>query len=209
MNKNENMPLVSVGIVTYNQKHFLRECIESVLDQDYPHVEIVVADDASTDSTPEMLLDYAQKYPGKFVLRLGKTNVGVTKNSNEAFFACSGKYIAWMGGDDLMLPGKISAQVAWLEENPERVICGHKLHLCDETSRVYGIHSKRLMSGVGPGLWISDGCLYGACSIMMRKDHIPQYGFDERIKIASDWKMWIDSLKDNSVYGYLDKAYGI
>ncbi len=102
----ENLPLVSVAVITYNQKEFLRECIESILAQDYPNLEIVIADDASSDGTQDMLRDYDVQFPDKFVLKLAGRNQGITANSNEAHFACTGKYIAWMGGDDLMLPGK-------------------------------------------------------------------------------------------------------
>lgn len=206
----ESLPLVSVAIITYNQIAFLRECIESVLMQDYSNIEIIVADDGSTDGTKNMLVDYSKTYPGKFVLRLSEHNQGITKNSNEAYFACSGKYIAWMGGDDLMLQGKISAQVEWLEKDSNRVLCGHILHLCDKAGHIYGIHDKKhLISGVGPVTWIKKGTLYGTCSIMLRKENIPEYGFDERLPIVSDWKLWIDSLKNDSVYGYLNQVYGV
>lgn len=79
-------PLVSVCIITYNQKKFLRECIESVLAQDYPNIEIIVGDDASTDGTQEMLREFETTYPDKFVLRLAKINMGITCNSNAVFF---------------------------------------------------------------------------------------------------------------------------
>ena len=108
-----NMPLVSVAIITYNQKEYLRECIESILEQDYDNIEIVVSDDCSTDGTQEMLKEYDRKYPNKFVLKLSDKNQGITQNSNLAHFACSGKYIAWMGGDDLMLPEKIKKKDLW------------------------------------------------------------------------------------------------
>ena len=112
------LPLVSISIITYNQKDFLRECIESALAQDYPHLEIVVADDGSKDGTHEMLHDYQARYPDKFVLRLAERNQGITANSNAAHFACTGKYIAWMGGDDLLLPGKIRRQVEFMVALP-------------------------------------------------------------------------------------------
>lgn len=54
----QNMPLVSVAVITYNQKGFMRECIESILDQDYSNLEIVIADDGAIDGTQEMLCDY-------------------------------------------------------------------------------------------------------------------------------------------------------
>ena len=72
MKINSPAPLVSVAIITFNQKPFLKECIDSVLAQDYENVEIVVADDASTDGTHELLCDYKAKYPEKFVIKISK-----------------------------------------------------------------------------------------------------------------------------------------
>ena len=206
---NSKVPLVSVAITTYNQKNFLRECIESVLIQDYPNIEIVIADDASTDGTQAMLKDYADRYPGKFVLRLSEKNKGIAQNSNASFLACTGIYVAIIAGDDLMLPGKISAQVNWLEQDKKRVLCGHLLHICDEASRVTGVHSRKLISGVGPKHWLSEGTIYGACSIMIRRENAPQVGYDERLKFVSDWKFFVDSISEDSIYGYLPKIYGM
>ena len=141
-----NQPLVNIAIITYNQKEFLRECIESCLNQDYKNIQIVVADDCSTDGTKEMLLDYEKKYPDKFILCLSESNRGITANSNSAHFACTGKYIAWMGGDDLMLPTKLSKQVAYMEKNPECTICYHDLDVfqseTDETLYLFSEKSK-------------------------------------------------------------------
>lgn len=205
----DNFPLVSVAIITYNQREYLRECIESVLAQDYPNFEIVIADDASTDSTQEMLEEYATKYPCKFILRLNEENRGITKNCNSAHFACSGKYIAFMGGDDFMLKGKISAQVKWLEKDPKRTICGHGLYLCDDNSHIYGSYQSYKKAGIGPSCWIEKGPPYGAPSVMIRAENIPKYGFDERIKTASDWKLYIDVLQHDSIYGYIDEFYAV
>ncbi|MDD5217725.1 MAG: glycosyltransferase family A protein, partial [Candidatus Omnitrophica bacterium] len=61
----KNMPLVSVGIVTFNHKEFIDGCIDSALIQDYENIEIVIADDASTDGTRDILREYQKKYPDK------------------------------------------------------------------------------------------------------------------------------------------------
>ena len=103
--KNNDSPLVSVAVITYNQKSYLRDCVESILAQDYPNIEIVVADDCSTDGTQDMLHEYKKNHPGMFVLKFVEKNQGITPNSNLAYFSCTGRYIAWIGGDDLMLPG--------------------------------------------------------------------------------------------------------
>src|SRR5205085_10493128 len=124
-------PLVSVAVVTYNQKDLLKECLESILAQDYSNFEVVVADDGSTDGSQEMARSYAEKSCAPFKLVFAEKNRGITANQNAALRGSSGKYISWIAGDDLMLPGKLSKQVAFLESNPEFVICYHDLDIFD------------------------------------------------------------------------------
>lgn len=194
MNK-EQQSLVSIAIITYNQKEFLRECIESCLEQDYKNTEIVVADDGSTDGTQDMLREYEKKYPGKFVLRLSGKNQGITKNSNLAHFACSGKYIAWMGGDDLMSPNKITLQVAIMEKYPEIAISYHNLDVFDSTSGelIKKLNSENSYSGYLNG-YIRRGCVNGASSTMIRSEWAPTGGFNDAMPVASDWFYWCEIL---------------
>lgn len=202
------MPLVSIAIITYNQKDFLRECIESCLSQDYPNIEIVVADDGSTDGTHELLEEYAMKYPGKFMLRLSKKNQGITKNSNSAHFACSGKYIAWMGGDDLMLPGKISKQVDYMERHPDCTISYHDLDVFDSNTgkTLYKGSQKVKPREGGLRTYIKHGGFNGACASMVRRDKTPKHGFNELLPVASDWCYWLDSLANGGEIRYIPEV---
>ncbi len=207
---NEKYPLVSVAIITYNQKEYLKECIESVLEQDYPNIEIVVADDASTDGTQEMLKEYSKKYPNKFVLKLSEKNQGITKNSNLAHFACSGKYVAWMGGDDLMLPGKIRKQVEYMEKHIDCVICHHNLEVFNsDTGELikYIIDGKKKLSGDVRDL-ISEGNMNGACATMVRRNKTPKNGFNKKLPVASDWFYWIECLINGGKICYIDEVLG-
>lgn len=207
---NQDCPLVSVAIITYNQKKFLRECIESILAQDYPNIEIVIADDASSDGTQDMLIEYEKKFPGKFVLRLANVNGGITANSNSAHFACSGKYIAWMGGDDVMLPGKISKQVFFMEANPECTICYHDLDVFDsDTDRSIYIRSKKVRPRQGDiRTCIRYGVFNGACSTMVRTDKTPVTGYSQLLPVASDWLYWVEALGNGGTINYIDEVLG-
>lgn len=203
-------PLVSVAVVTYNQKDFLRECIESVLAQDYPNLEIVVADDGSTDGTREMLHEYASAGAGRFVLRLSPTNRGITANQNLALSACTGKYISWMAGDDLMLPGKLSKQVQFLEDNPDFSICYHDLDVFEsstgQTIKRYSDVDKPRNGDVRT--LIRYGAFNGAVSNMVRAESQPPHGFDERVSIASDWLYWVECLWSGGKIGYINEVLG-
>jgi glycosyltransferase involved in cell wall biosynthesis len=205
----KEIPLVSIAIITYNQKEYLKECIESVLEQDYENIEIVVADDCSTDGTQEMLKGYEEKYPNKFVLKLSDRNQGITKNSNLAHFACKGKYIAWMGGDDLMLPGKIRRQVEYMENNPKCTICYHNLDVfqSDTNETLYYFNENNKYEG-DVRVVIKYGTFNGGCSNMVRADKVPKNGFNETLPIASDWLYWCECLLNGGTINYIDEVLG-
>ena len=202
MGKKIETPLVSIAIVTYNQTQFLKECIDSCLAQDYTNLEIVVADDGSTDGTHELLKGYKSRYPNKFKLLLSDKNRGITKNSNAAHFACTGKYIAWMGGDDLMLPEKIRLQVEYMESHPDCSISYHDLEHFESTS---GKIIRYTSDHIKPGRYymkdlVRLGTINGACSTMVRRDKTPTFGFRETLPVASDWMYWVDTLANG---GYM------
>lgn len=205
-----NFPLVSVAVVTYNQKRFLKECIESILIQDYPNIEIVIADDASTDGTKELLYAYQKAARRPFILKISEINKGVTHNQNSAVFACSGKYISWIAGDDLMLPGKLSKQVEFLENNPTFSICYHDLDVFDSktnlTIKKFSQTDKPRVGGLAT--LIKYGGFNGAVSNMVRRSSSPKNGFDIRIPVASDWLYYAECLWDGSKIGYVDELLG-
>ncbi|NOF19497.1 glycosyltransferase [Vibrio cholerae] len=202
-------PLVSIAIITYNQKEYLRECIESCLSQDYPNIEIVIADDCSTDGTQAMLRDYERAYQNKFVLRLSEKNQGITPNSNAAHFACSGKYIAWMGGDDLMLPGKITKQVNFMENNPDCTICYHNLDVFDsETDETLYFFNNKLKFNGNIKTAIRYGTFNGACSNMVRAEKTPVHGYEKSLPVASDWLYWVETLSNGGTIDYIDDVLG-
>jgi len=200
-------PLVSVAIITYNQKEYLKECIESVLAQDYPNFEIVIGDDGSTDGTQEMLKKYERKFPGKFKLILSEKNEGITKNQNKVLELCEGKYIAWMGGDDLMLPGKIRKQVEYMENNPNCSICYHNLEVFDSDSGevLFYFNENHKYEG-GIKVAIKYGTFNGACSNMVK--NYKDVKFDESLPVASDWLYWIDILSKGGTINYIDEVLG-
>lgn len=201
-----DLPKVSVHIITYNQENFAAEAIESAIAQDYTNLEVVVSDDASTDSTAAIVANYQRRYPDRVVAILNSVNGGVTRNSNRALRACTGKYIAFLGGDDVMLPGKISAQVAWLEKDPNRALCGHQVEVFYEAPGVRPHPLTRdLQAGKGAEHFIRHGA-YGACSIMIRASKVPERGFEETLPVVSDQMMWAQVVADGSDYGFIPET---
>jgi glycosyltransferase involved in cell wall biosynthesis len=123
----ENSPKVSIISVTYNHEAYIREALDGFIAQEtnFP-VEIIVADDASTDSTPTIIREYANQHPHLFRPILRSTNVGVNANTTEALSAARGEYLAMCDGDDYWTdPTKLSKQVAFLDRHPETAVCFH------------------------------------------------------------------------------------
>jgi glycosyltransferase involved in cell wall biosynthesis len=199
-------PKVSLSIITFNQIEFVRNTFDAALAQNYESYEIVVADDKSTDGTADVILDYANRFPDVIKPVLGNVNLGVTGNSNRALKACKGELIAFQGGDDILMPGKIRAQVEWFCKNPRAVLCGHdveKLNIVTGESKIITVPSR----GIGPRNFIEQGCLFPATSVMVRKSALPVWGFREELPVVSDTMLWIETLMSNGSYGAIKGVF--
>jgi hypothetical protein len=122
-----NAPKVSVVSITYNHEAYIREALDGFIAQktDFP-VEIIVADDASTDATPAIIQEYADRHPHLFRPILRSENVGTHANLTDALSAARGKYLALCEGDDYWIdPMKLAKQVAFLDRHPETAVCFH------------------------------------------------------------------------------------
>lgn len=119
----DEVPLVSVCIITYNHEKYIAAAIESVLMQmtDFP-CDLIIAEDCSKDATRKILLEYAEKYPIKLILQ--PVNVGAARNWKTLMDAPTGKYVAYFEGDDSWTdPEKLQKQFNILEKNPEAALC--------------------------------------------------------------------------------------
>lgn len=185
--------MVSVVIPTYNQAGFVRETIDSVLAQDYPKLQIIVTDDGSTDDTAQIIREYALQYPDKVVAVVNEKNTGIPANFNRGFRQVKGEYIAWLGGDDLMLPGKISKQVRLMQQRPDAVGCCHDAEVFQShDGQVIGLFSelkngRREFREGGVELWFAPNYFMLPSTVMIRSAASPQHGFDERLKYTNDW----------------------
>jgi glycosyltransferase involved in cell wall biosynthesis len=113
-------PQVSVIITSYNHQEYLREAIESAIDQTVAAFEIIVADDHSTkDGSIETIREYAARYPELVRGLFQESNVGIPKNRNSALRMVRGDYVAILDGDDRLLPRFIERHGAALTANPQ------------------------------------------------------------------------------------------
>ena len=115
-------PLVSIIIPNYNKAPYIREAIESALNQTYKNIEVIVVDDGSTDESKEIIKSFGKKIKAYF---LPHKNANVARNFG--FKKSKGKYIQFLDSDDIILPEKIEKQVELLEKTgAEMALCGFK-----------------------------------------------------------------------------------
>lgn len=127
----KNSPKISVLMSCYNEEKYIGEAIESILDQTFKDFEIIIIDDCSTDSTRNII----RKYRGKderIVFFKNDENRGIFWSLNKGLKEARGKYIVKMDADDWSYPNRIELQYKFMEENPDVVVSGGTMEVCDE-----------------------------------------------------------------------------
>lgn len=198
-------PKVSIVICTYNQQEFIRETLDSVINQTYQNLEIIVTDDGSNDHTPEIIQVYENQHPTKIFGVLSKKNTGIPSNINRGLVRCTGKYIAWLDGDDVMLPQKIEKQVALLQQHPNAIGCYHDSEVFDSAtntpigkmSELYN-GSSELKQGQLKD-WMKPRYYFIPSSILARRSAVPAHGFDERLKHLSEGLFFIEVFRNGAL----------
>lgn len=129
MTPSEKTPKVSVCVITYNQEKYIRQCLQSIVDQETDFdFEVIVGEDCSTDGTRLIVQEFEERYPGIVKPIYQEKNIGAgVHNFLTVHCAAVGEYIAHVDGDDYCLPGKLKAQADLLDMDPDCSIVFHRL----------------------------------------------------------------------------------
>ena len=185
----------------YNHEQYIAQAIESCLAQTYKNIEIIVGDDCSSDRTWAIVEGYRDAHPDLIKPFRNERNLGVTPNCNAILRRCTGKYIAFHSGDDVYLPDKLERQVAAME-SAAAVLSYHDVEVFDSDS---GTTLRHWNSGPGSSApvigssrevgrrLIADGTVFMAALAVVVLRTAMSPGFDERVRIASDWLGWISA----------------
>lgn len=181
-----NAPVVSVVMSVYNGEKYLREMLESILNQTYKNFEFIIIDDGSTDNTIEILKSF--KDPRIKIFH--QENMGLTKSLNKAIKLSKGKYIARIDVDDIASPTRLEKQVNFLDSNPEIGIVGSFVFCIDEISKttqkmVLPIYDNKIRKE----LIKTNVFIHG--SVMIRKKVFEEVGYyNEAFKYVQDYELW-------------------
>jgi glycosyltransferase involved in cell wall biosynthesis len=208
-----NMPSVNVLIFTYNQESFVEETIESVIKQSYGNItKIVIADDGSTDKTPDIITEYAINNPSIYPV-LAKKNKGIAYNMNRAIKHIKGDYVSFLDGDDLMDNQKIEKQVNYLNSNSELVACAHDMKVFDSVKNEFKgnfskiINFKKIKGQIGVKSIFDPSLLICPSSVMYKRETLPE-GLDTRLKYWYEFFFIVEVLMKGNM-GYMEDVLGI
>jgi radical SAM superfamily enzyme YgiQ (UPF0313 family) len=181
-------PKVSVIMSVYNGERFLRESIDSILNQTFRDFEFIIINDGSTDRTGEILDSYSDERIKIF----NQSNQGLTKSLNKALRLARGEYIARQDADDISEPNRLEVQVAYLESHPDIGLVGSFAKVINEQGDFTG--NELIVPDFSEEIFEllpSRNCLLHG-SVMFKRDIIDLVGnYNENFPYAQDYEFWI------------------
>ena len=214
------MPLVSVAVVTYNSSKTVLETLDSIYNQTYPNLELIVSDDCSTDDTVEICREWIEAHKDRFVrteLLTVEKNTGVSANMNRGADACKGEWVKDIAGDDVLLPDCVETYVEYVREHPEAVCVFSDVEVfgSNEEERAYyeDLFSIEETFFAWPVNKQYDyltlvGCHIPAATAFYNREKFIELGVrnDERIPFQEDRPKWINLLKRGVRFDYINKV---
>lgn len=179
---------VSVIMPVYNTKEeYLKEAIESILNQSYKDFEFIIVNDCSTNNAEDIILSYKDDRIKYFKQ---EQNLGVSATVNFAMKQAVGKYIIRMDSDDISMPERIETQVSFLEDNPQYILCGSRIK---NSEGIYSLRNKNF-EYIKAKLFLRGNCIIQPTVAYNREFFINNNLFyDEKLHYGEDWKLWVET----------------
>jgi glycosyltransferase involved in cell wall biosynthesis len=179
---------ISVVIPSYNHQNYVLQAVESVLQQDWPHIDLIVIDDGSTDRSPELIGDLHRRLGGfRFISR---PNKGLVKTVKEGLTIAQGEYFCLLASDDYLTPGSLSSRASYLTAHPDCVaVFGDALQLSGDavSGQVMDAKRRRLFELADPISEFIKGVNLPIHTLMARTAIFRDVGgFDERYHYCED-----------------------
>jgi glycosyltransferase involved in cell wall biosynthesis len=187
-------PKISVLMPVFNCALYVKEAIESILNQTYTDFEFLIIDDCSTDATLQICKSFHDE---RIVIVEKENNSGYTNSLNYGLSTAQGKYIARMDGDDISFPTRFEKQLAFMEANEDVALCGTNFSIIGNDGF---INLPQFHEDIKISL-LSGNCIVHP-SVMLRKSTIDRHNFNYNLNMepAEDYDFWVRLLLIGKLY---------
>lgn len=185
---NARDPLVTVLMPVYNAHRFLKEAVESILQQSYRDFKFIIVDDCSTDSSYELLEKYRDS-DARIKLLRNEKNRGITYSLNKGLKHSVGTYVVRMDADDISMSARIEKQVRWMDEHPDVGVLGSALKYIDVDGTMF---DRVRYCALGGGNLVESPLLHP--TVIIRKQVLDTYGlcYREKFDTSQDYYLWLE-----------------
>ena len=195
---------VSIVIPVYNAEKYIKECVESALNQTYHDIEVIAIDDGSTDKSLEILKKYQDKI--KIIV---KKNGGTATALNTGIKVMTGEWFKWLSADDVLYPNAVEELISETKEvkNPSNTIFYSNYHYVDSNSDVIGDFIEpnyNNLDNFNFNVILLDHFVGNGSTSLIHKSAFENYGlFDENLSFADDYEFWLRCCVLNNFSMYL------
>ena len=210
----QHAPKITVIIPTYNYAEFIGDALLSVRAQTYTNWECLVIDDASTDGTAGIVKEHASQDPRIRYIRLDR-NSGVSAARNRGFEEVRGEFIQLLDADDVIAPGKLAAQVSWLDQHDEvGVLYSNYFAFTGNPSfdREGEYRADECLNGSGDMIVsrLLRGNIFRLNTVLFRKHILHEVvGFRAGFRYVEDWDFWLRIAAKGFMFRFLDEPLAI
>lgn len=189
----ENKGLVSIVMPSYNTQQYISESIESVLAQTYPHWELIIVDDCSTDDTESAVGKYLQDERIRFLKN--EKNSGAAISRNYALREAKGKWIAFLDSDDTWEPTKLEKQIAFMEQNGYKFTCtDYRIQLNGQWLPYVYTSPNKITE-----FKMKNYCYFSTITVMYDREYVGLVQI-ENIRKNNDYALWLKIIKKAPCY---------
>ena len=198
------MPLVSVIMPSYNHAPFISQAIKSVLEQAVDSIELIIIDDASSDSSRSVIEEFTAN-DSRVSAIFHARNKGIAATMNEGVGMAKGKYVASLASDDVWVKGKLTKQLNILEKNEDLIVWSEG-NIIDEDGRytnetftnIHGAARKKKSGDIFIEL-LPGNYIFG-CSLIATRKILSKLLFSEELKYLNDWLYYVELAKEYEFY---------
>lgn len=214
MNESKYNNLVSIVVITFNSSKYVIETLESVKNQTYINIELIISDDCSTDNTREKCLEWISTNKKRFFkaeLITVKTNTGIAPNCNRGLYNAQGEWIKLIAGDDILLPNCISDFMRYVEDNPlSEVIYGNIQRLEKGKLNEVPLNPALLLPAGKQFKSVLKNANFPAQGMFYKTNTLVQLGgFDEKYPFCEEFPLYLKLAKENIKFDFLNEVVSI